>query len=352
MNLRAALTDNLALKATSVLLAMGAWFLAQGEQIYHATIEAPVDYLWPEPADRLVLMNDDAPPDPVRLRVSGSRIAVNRLVQKAREVEIRYVVDLREAEAGRTVHSFLRPPGGVTDEVQVDTVSPAETELVFDETATVTVPVLLRTRGTLPTGFVEVSRGVLPASATLTGSKRDLQSLEFVQTVPLRLDNLKAPFEGTVSLDLGQLHVLADAPRSVQVTFAVEEAQAEQEFSALSLETSEAWDGYDVTPTSCLVRLKGPVPVLEDLRRGGRAVRLGGTPDQLVFPPESAAVVIWSPSADDGAPPAVRVVIDHPRAAEVELVSVRPEIFKVKAPPEPPTPESTPEPTPAPEEGG
>lgn len=342
MNLRAALTDNLALKAASLLLALGAWFLAQGEQIFHATVEAPVDYLMPEPPGRLVLMNEDGPPNPVRLRVSGSRIAVNRLVQKVREVEIRYVVDLREAKEGRTVHSFLRPPGGVTDEVQVDTVSPAETALVFDTTATVTVPVLLRTRAALPTGFVETSREVLPVEVTLTGSKRDLSTLEFVQTVPLRLDNLKADFEGTVSLDLGQLHLIGESPRGVLVTFGVAEAQAEQEFSTLTLQTSEAWAGYDVTPTSCLVRLQGPVPVLEALRRGGLSVKLVGQPGLLVFPEAGEAIVVSSQSADPAGPPAVRVVVDHPRAAEIDVVSVRPELFKVRPPPAPPEPEQPP----------
>ena len=99
------------------LLAVGAWFVAQGEQIYPTTIDAPVDYLWSEPdpgGRRLILMNDKAPPNPVRLQVSGTRAAVNRLRERTRENEVRYVVDLREAQPGPAIHSFLRPPGGVT----------------------------------------------------------------------------------------------------------------------------------------------------------------------------------------------------------------------------------------------
>lgn len=334
MSVRSLLTDNLAYKAIALGLALGAWFLAQDEQIFHATIEAPVDYLQPE-GEGLILMNDAPLPNPVTLRVSGSRTAVNRLVEKAREVEIRYVVDLRDAEPGRAVHSFLRPPGGVTDDVTVDTVSPAEVDLVYDSVSTVTVPVLLRTRGKLPPGFVETSREVAPKEVTLTGSRTDLKNLEFVQTVPLRLDDLKADFSGSVSLDLAALHLGPGSPRSAQVKFGVQEASAEHEFAGIQVALGERWVGYDVAPASCVVRLSGPVPVLDELRKRGLTVRLDGDVSALVFPEGGGAARVAYAPADATERPAVRVVMDHPRAGEIELRSVEPLTFTVRAPPEP-----------------
>ncbi len=333
MNVRALLTDNLAYKAISLILALGAWFLAQDEQIFHATLEAPVDYLHPEGRD-LILMNDGPLPNPVRLRVSGSRTSVSRLVEKAREVEIRYVVDLRDAEPGRAVHSFLRPPGGVTDEVQVDTVSPAEVDLVYDTISTVTLPVLLRSRGKLPPGFVETGRSVLPSEVTLSGSRTDLRDLEFVQTVPLRLDDLKENFSGSMSLDLTALHLVPNSPRGVQVDFEVEEASAEHEFAGIQVALGEGWAGYDVAPASCVVRLVGPVPVLAELRRRGLTVVLDGDVTALVFPALGDARVAYSPGSG-GELPAVRVLMDHPRADEIELRSVEPLTFTVTRPQEP-----------------
>jgi hypothetical protein len=331
MNLRALLTDHLAYKAISLVLALGAWFLAQDEQILHATIEAPVDYLHPE-GESLILMNDGPLPNPVILRVSGSRTAVSRLVEKAREVEIRYVVDMRDAEPGRAVHSFLRPPGGLTDAVQVDTISPAEVGLVYDSVVTVTLPVLLRTRGKLPPGFVETRRSVLPLEVTLTGSMTDLKDLEFVQTVPLRLDDLKENFSGTVSLDLAALHLVTNSARGIQVNFDVEEARSEHEFAGIQVALGEEWAGYDIAPASCVVRLVGPVPVLDELRRRGLTVRLDGNVNALVFPENGDARVAYSPG-NSGELPAVRVLMDHPRAREIELRSVEPLTFIVTRPP-------------------
>ncbi len=343
MNFRGALTNNLVLKATSLLLAIGAFFVAQGEQTFHATIEAPVDYLWPEPEEgrRLILMNDKAPPNPVRLQVSGSRAAVSRL----REKEVRYVVDLRQAEPGPTVHSFLRPPGGVTAEVQVDTVSPAEVELRFDVVGSETVPVLLRTVGRLPTGFVETKRELTPSEIVLVGSRTELARVEFVETVPLRLDALTDGFEGSLALDLAALHLLPESPRGVAVSFGVKEAMAEREFAEIPISLSSELEGMEIAPSACVLGLYGPVPVLEELARSGLAIEASGDPAALYFPDEGPATISYSAGpAAEGAPPAVRVRIDHPRASEVELRSVEPLGFRLTRPPPPEPPPGTPAP--------
>ncbi len=204
-----------------------------------------------------------------------------------------------------------------------------------------TVPVLLRTRGKLPKGFVETARSVTPAEVTLTGSRSDLADLEFVQTVPLRLDELRDDFEGQVSLDLAALHLRGDGPRAVQVAFGVDEATAEHEFAGIQVAGGEAWAGHDVAPASAIVRLAGPVPVLDELRRRGLTVALTGDPADLAWGDEGEAVVAYAPgAAADGSPPAVRVVIDHPRAGDVELRSVEPLTYRVQWPePAPEEPE-------------
>ncbi len=352
MRARNLLADNLVLKGMSVLLATGAWFLAQGEQIYRATIEAPVDYLMPEAEGEtgildLILMNDIPPPKSVRLQVSGSRGAVNRLSDLASEVEVRYVVDLREAEPGRAVHSFLRPPSGVPRDVAVDTVSPAEVEIEFDQVTSVKIPVRVQTRGRLPTGFVETSRQSSPANVTLTGSRRDLMDVEFIQTLPIDLDDVRGDFDEAADLDLGHLQLLPESPRSVQARLRVSEAHAEREFPGITIQVAEKFGDLSVTPSMAVLRLHGPVPVLESLGSDRVSVRLDGDVGQLVFPTEGPVLVGYSPSAViAGARPAVRITIDHPRANEVELRGVEPlsfRVFRVES-------ASIPSPPPAPEQ--
>ena len=107
-------------------------------------------------------------------------------------------------------------------------------------------------------------------------------------------------------------------------------------------------EGMDIAPSNCVVRLEGPVPVLEDLSRSGLAIEADGDPAALFFPEEGPATISYSAGpVAEGGPPAVRVRIDHVRADEIELRSVEPLGFRLTriAPPEPP-PEETPSPTP------
>ena len=48
MNIRALVGENLAMKVLSVVLAFGAWLVAQGEQVHQVTVEVPVQYKEPE----------------------------------------------------------------------------------------------------------------------------------------------------------------------------------------------------------------------------------------------------------------------------------------------------------------
>ena len=67
-------------------------------------------------------------------------------------------------------------------------------------------------------------------------------------------------------------------------------------------------------------------------------MRLDGDVTTLVFPDSGEARVAYSPTESEDRP-AVRVVMDHPRAAEIELRSVEPLTFTVRPPPPPRAPE-------------
>lgn len=332
--------ENLGLKILAIALALSAWLMAQGEQVYDSTVVLPVQYAMPED---LVLVTE-APPDRVVIQVSGNRASLRKLQEKLREVEIRYDVDVAAAEPGRTVHSFRTLPAGLPPGVTVRTVSPAEVEIAFDELATRTVPVVLKTRGRLPPGYLETSRSVQPDEVTLTGAAQELTDLDFVNTAPLRLGGRTESFRGEVGLDLGALHLTPGNPSVVLVELTVEEAVAEREFGAIPVEVAAA--DLSVEPDRCLVRLSGPVPVLDALSnaRGVRAVLDGDA--GLLPAPGASGVVPWSttPPSPDAAP-AVRVILDHDRASDLTVVAVEPVRFAVlRAEPKP-------EPAPQPSDG-
>jgi hypothetical protein len=332
VNLRSSLGENLLLKLVSLGLAMVAWFGVQGERTYQSAIETPVEYLLPPD---LVLVANEPPPERVVIVASGTRAALNKL----RRASLRYLVDLESVGAGRVVHSFRAPPEGLPQDVSIATVSPAEIELVFDERMTDTFPVQLRTRGDLPTGFVQTEVTIAPDRVRLVGPKRELTELEQVRTLPFPLTGRKGDYEGEVGLDLSKLHVLPETARSVRLTYRVTEAIGARSFGDVAIERTEDLESVGVEPGSCTVTLDGPVPVLEAIARRGLEVRLVGSVDETDWRADGTQRVGWSLDAPESGA-AIRVQVLHPRADEVNVTKVDPRRFTIRRPPPPPEDEA------------
>ena len=334
MNLRSLLGDNLVLKVLALLLAFGAWLVAQGEQVHRVTVEVPVLYQQPEgdrsdpAADRLIMTNDARLPAMVSVQVSGTRVAINRFV--SHRDKLRYTVDWKDASAGLHVHSFRRIPGGVATDLVLDAVSPAEVEATFDVVDSVTLPVRLRRAGVLPAGLREGSARVNPERVTLVGSRRELSQLEVIETEPLRLNELtEKGYLDELALELGGLHLLPESPREVSVVVEVEADIADGSFGNVSLDTVESMAGFVIRPDHCAVVLTGPPEIIRALRpRDVRAV-VSGEGDRLDFSKglEARIPALVAGSVDADAP-SVRIYIDHPGASQLE-VEVKPTEFLV-----------------------
>ena len=326
MNIRSFLSDNFTLKLLSVVLAFGAWLLAQGEQVHRVTVDVPVRYLFPDPDDgsegssRLVLMNDAPLPTQVRLQLSGTRVAISSFV--ADQGGLEYPVDLREAAAGTMVESFRIPPGELGPDIVLDTVSPAEIKIVLDNVDSVTVPVQIRRRGELRQGFREVRSRVNPDKVTLIGSRKDLANVELVETVALRMGELDEDgYLDALPLELAGLHLLPESPREVRVSVEVELKLEERQFDNIEIALSTAMEAFRVSPSRVRVKVQGPPQLVEELGVRNIVAGLSGLPERLDFSTgDRAPVMALVENDDDADVPAVRVRVDHPRAADLRVV--------------------------------
>lgn len=324
----ASLRENVGLRILSLLLAFAAWMLAQGEQTYHATVVVPVEYQFPE---ELILAGDTPPPDQVVIQTSGSRAAMKTLQEEVRDIEIIYEVDLRYAEPGRTVHSFRQPPDSLPDQVTIHTVSPSEVELMLDVLVTRTLPVELKTRGELPEGYAETARSTQPAQVTLRGGQTRLKEVDAVATEALRLNKRTENFEGEIALDLSDLHIHPDSPRSVRATVVVQEVVGQRTLSMLRVGGSDEATGLVVQPVDCSVTLEGPLPVLLDLGPGAVSVQLHAS-ESALNQLSRTATLPWmvKGGAEEGL--YVEIGIEHPRGADVMVSSVEPSTFQLTRP--------------------
>ena len=319
------LGDNLGLKALSLGLAVLGWILAHGEQTYQDTVVVPVDYLQPS---ALVLLNDTALPERVVIQVSGSQGALKALKSQVREGALQYLVNLEEAEPGRTVHSFRLPPVGMPSLVTMHTVSPAEVELHFDDLSSRTLPVQLRVRGDLPQGYIETHRTIEPSFVTLMGARTELADLHAVPTIPMRLGEMRESTDQLLALDLSGMHMHPDSATAVQVTLGVAEVTGELQISNVPV-VSRDKKRFSIAPSLCEVSLFGPLPVLAQL--GAESVRaeiVGQLGDKQIASKE-VHELSWDPLRSSESEAGIQIKVAHARAGEVVVTKVVPGMFQI-----------------------
>ncbi len=325
----ARLRENLPLKVLSLGLAILGWLLAHGEQTYQESIVVPVEYLQP---DSLVLLNDSPLPERVVVQVAGSQAALQAVKSMLREGSVQYLVDLEEAEPGRTVHSFRLPPLGMSSLVTMQTVSPAEVEFEFDELSSRTLPVELRVRGELPSGYAEKERKIAPDLVTIMGARSELTGLRSVPTVPLRLGDMRESINQAVALDLSGMHMHPDSATSVQVELTIAEVTGDLLVADVPV-LFAAETNAKVKPTLCEVRLFGPLTVLGELGPDSLRAEVTGKLDRELRAKLSEEGVRWDPLVTEGNQVRVLIQVVHPRASEVVVKEVIPALFQVAMPP-------------------
>ncbi len=318
--------DNMGLKFLSLLLAIVGWALAQGEQTYQDTVVVPVDYVQP---GSLVLLNDAPLPARVVVQVSGSRAALKGLKAQLRDGSVEYLVDLEEAEPGRTVHSFRLPPLGMSTLVTMQTVSPAEVEFQFDDLSSRTLPVQLTIRGDLPAGYAETERTIEPSFVTLMGARSELLGLHAVPTVPLRLNDKKTAVDQTLALDLSGMHMHPDSQTSVKVQLGVVEMSGDVTVTGVPVVFGDG-TRFRMEPEACEVALFGPVPVLNELTAESLRAQVVGQLDGERSGKLGSADLAWNPLGSEDGEPGVLIRVAHARAGEVVVKGVEPRRFKVQ----------------------
>ncbi|HCP46572.1 MAG TPA: hypothetical protein DIU15_11040 [Deltaproteobacteria bacterium] len=333
------LRENIGLKILSLLLALSAWMLAQGEQTYHATVVVPVEYRFPE---GLILSGDTPPPDQVVIQTSGSRAAMKALQEEVRAIEIVYEVDLRYAEPGRTIHTFRQLPEGLPDQVTIHTVSPAEVELVLDVLVSRTLPVEIRTRGELPEGYAETARSTQPTNVEIRGGQSKLKDIDVLYTEAVRLNQRTADFETELALDMSNLDIHPSSPSTVIGAMRIQEVPGRRGLDTLPIQLPEEAAGLELSPADCSVSLEGPLPVLLDLGPAAVTAHLRASA-QALGAMGPTTTVPWLLDGDPAEGPHLQIIIEHPRADDVKVASVDPSTYTLTgSPSNPPARRSTP----------
>lgn len=208
------------LKLLSLAIAVLLWMAVAGEEIVERGLRVPLE-LQQTPAG--VELSGEVP-TAVDVRVRGASGALSRVGAG----DIVAVLDLRGARPGRRLFPLtpeqVRAPAGV-DIVQV---TPSAIALVFEESATRTVPVVASVEGRPAPGFVVGTLTADPASVEIVGPESAVKRATEVLTEPVLIAGARDRVRETVTIGVLDPSLRIKNARSATVTVQMQPAPAER----------------------------------------------------------------------------------------------------------------------------
>lgn len=250
--LKAMLTENVALKAWSLVIAVLLFSVIRGAEDAQRSVLVDVVAVLPSPAEPRILTSDL--PAKVRLTLRGSRSLLNSV----RTDDLGPIqLDLSETRA--SVFYFDPEQFAVPAGVEVTQVSPDNVPLTWAERAERTLPVAPRLDGRPPAGLMIVGEPtVRPSTVTLRGPEADLATIERVSTEPIAAATLsEGRIERRVALTRLGTHVELQGEDHVTVVIDVAPEIAERGVPRLEVAVVGG-TLREVRPARVRVTLRGP----------------------------------------------------------------------------------------------
>jgi YbbR domain-containing protein len=293
------ITHNASLKLLALLGATFLWAIAPDSPDGSETLaDIPVRVQVGDPAWLVV----GAPePSRVTIRVSGPTREIIRLAREGTSVRVEVDEVTSPDSIVRLRRDWVVLSGSPA--LVVEEVVPTEVRVRFEESASATLPVAVRTRGSLPVGTaLAFPLGTTPGVVRVSGPARLVRGLESIPTAPVDLSGVSESEQRELALDLSGLDDALVTPRTVSVGIRVAD-EVERLLSPLTVFVEEAPD-FEVLldPEEVEVVVRGAQARLEAAGLESLEARIDGTRLEGMSPGETR----WVPVSTRGVPDLLR----------------------------------------------
>ena len=169
--------QNFGLKLTSLLLAVGLWFVVARDPIAEVEMNVPIEFHnLPEN-----LEIDSANYTQAQIRVRGPERVIHRLQMS----DVRAQINLANVSPGERTFDLTPRQVHVPQDLEVVQVIPTQFQLSFDTRTTRTVEVRARVIGTFAGGMRVAQVIADPSSIMITGPRRRVEAVESATTDPV-----------------------------------------------------------------------------------------------------------------------------------------------------------------------
>jgi YbbR domain-containing protein len=247
------------LKVLSLALAVLLWSLVAGQKEAERSLRVPLEFR-NMPAS-LEMIGE--PPSFVDVRVKGPSTTLGQL----RGTELIVTVELSAARPGRRMFHLL--PDNVTTPVGVRAlgVVPPTVPLMFEASATKTVPVVPAIDGEPAEGYARGRVTASPASVEVVGPESVISQLTQATTEPVNLRGAMGRVRDTVTIGVAESSVRLKVPTNAVVVVDVNPAPVQHTIRGVPIMLRHLSRGFRAAavPPDVSVRARGPAGVITRL---------------------------------------------------------------------------------------
>ena len=206
---------NFVLKALSLLLATGLWFLiSRDEQPAEVSLRTPI--VFQNVPNQIELSSESIPEAQIRVR------GPERVIRQLQANEVHAEINLASAKEGERTYDLtsqqVRHPADVT----VVQVVPSQLHLAFDTRLTRDVEVHPRVTGNFAEGEQIVKVDSDPARVTITGPRHHVERIDAATTDPIDATGTRGSAVFTTNVYVPDPLVQVDQTTSIRVTVFVQ----------------------------------------------------------------------------------------------------------------------------------
>jgi YbbR domain-containing protein len=293
---------HLGLKILSIALAGALWLTVGDQRAVERTMRVPLEYH--NLPTNLELMN--SPPDTVEVRLRGPSGTVGRLLPG----EVVAVLDLTSARAGSRLFHMLADEVRVPYGVGVSQVTPASVPLMFEPSATRTVPVVPVTDGNPAPGY-RIGRILSsPEQVAVVGPTSHIVGVTSATTEPVSVANVTTNVVDRVVIGVSNELVRLQQPQSATVSVEIVQVSEDKRLERVAVAARGLAEGRSATiePGSLAVVLRGPRARLAPLTTATAYVDVTGmAPGRYSLPVQVDPIADVQTAAVEPAKVAVRV---------------------------------------------
>jgi YbbR domain-containing protein len=208
---------NFWLKALSLLLATGLWFLiSRDQQPAVVAIRVPIEFR--HVPEYLEISTETIPE--AQIRIQGPE----RLVRQLRSTDVRVELDVADAKPGERTFNLTAQQVHQPRDLTVEQVVPGQLHLAFDTRLTREVDIRPRVTGSFMSGQQIDSIAADPPRISITGPRRHVERVEAATTDPIDASGTQGRAIFTTNVYIADPMVQVVQPPTIHVTVVMQKA--------------------------------------------------------------------------------------------------------------------------------